>query len=336
VLRATFELRPPGSASALAPLRGRVVSEDGSTVVLDLPEDNWGADVNLLVSSLVAGEFMEVRALTRCRLVGLELPDGLLPGPAFGAAGEVTVGLIVKPALGLAPAEVADVVAAGVAGGAGFVKDDETLGDPPWCPLAERVSAVAKVLEPGVVYCANVTGPASTLLDRARAAVDLGATGLLLNPFAMGLDSLLALRGLGVPLFAHRAGSGPWARNADFGPTGAVLARLLRLCGADYVVAGGFGGTLFDSDEEVRANLDAIRGPCGTARPAIAALGGGMGSDDVTAQVEAAGGGGLLVLLGSRAYAHPGGVEVAVRRAVDSRRPAREAGPASTHGAEAP
>ena len=317
MLRATFELRPPGSASVLAPLRGRVVADDGSTVVLELPDDSWGSDVNLLVSSLVAGEFMEAQALSRCRLVDLSLPDGLLPGPAFGASGGITVGLIVKPALGLAPAEVAAAVAAGVAGGAGFVKDDETLGDPPWCPLVERVAAVAKVLEPGVLYCPNVTGPASTVLERARGAVDAGATGLLVNPFAMGLDSLMTLRPLGVPLFAHRAGSGPWARNPSFGPTGAVLARLLRLCGADYVVAGGFGGTLFDTDGEMRANLDAIRGPCGSALPAVAALGGGMGPEDVRSQVDAAGGGGLLVLLGSRAYSYPGGVEAAVRRAVD-------------------
>lgn len=322
MIRATFELRPAGSAEVLAPLRGRVVAHDGDgRVVLDLPVDNWGADVNLLVAALVAGEVMEARALTRCRLVGLELPDGLLPGPAFGAAVErVTVGVIVKPPLGLSPAEVEEVARAAVAGGARFLKDDETLGDPPWCPLDERVRSVSKVLEPGVVYCPNVTGPSGGLLDRARKAVDLGATGLLVNPFAQGLDALVALRQaeLGVPLFAHRAGSGPWARNPAFGPTGAVLARLLRLCGADYVVVGGFGGALFESDDEVRANLAAARDPCGSARPAVAAMGGGLGPDDVRSQTDAAGGGGLLVLLGSRAHAFPGGLEVAVRRAVDS------------------
>jgi ribulose 1,5-bisphosphate carboxylase large subunit-like protein len=299
-----------------------VVEDDGSTVVLELPDDNWGADVNLLVASLVAGEVMEAGALTRGRLVGLDVPDGMLPGPAFGASGgqRATVGVIVKPPLGLSPTEVAGVAGAAVAGGAGFVKDDETLGDPAWCPLAERVRAVAKVLEPGVVYCPNVSGPSASLLDRARLAVDLGATGVLVNPFAQGLDCVVALReaDLGVPVFAHRAGSGPWARNAAFGPTGAVLARLLRLCGADYVVVGGFGGTLFESAGEVRENLVAVRGPCGSARPAVAALGGGIGPDDVRAQVDAAGGDGLLVLLGARAHADPAGLEAAVRRAVDS------------------
>lgn len=322
MLRATLELRPAGSEGILAPLGGEIVAQEGDLVTLDLPEDHWGADVNLLVASLVAGEVMEARGLSRCRLVALEVPDGLLPGPAFGASpgSGAAVGVIVKPPLGLAPAEVADVARVAVAGGATFVKDDETLGDRPWCPLAERVRAVAKVLAPGVVYCPNVSGPSAGLLDRARTAVDLGATGLLVNPFAQGLDALVALRtaGLGVPIFAHRAGSGPWARNADFGPTGAVLARLLRLCGADYVVVGAFGGTLFEADEEVRANLAAVREPCGSTRPAVAAMGGGLGPDDVRAQVDAAGSGGLLVLLGARAHAHPDGLEAAVHRAVDT------------------
>jgi hypothetical protein len=108
---------------------------------------------------------MEPGALTRCRVVGLELPDGWFPGPFMGAPPRDQVGVIVKPALGLSPVEVADVVRAAVAGGATFVKDDETLGDPSWCPMEERVAAVAKVLEPGVVYCPNVTGrrsPSST------------------------------------------------------------------------------------------------------------------------------------------------------------------------------
>ena len=34
MLRATFELRPAGRAHVLAPLRGRVVADDGETVVV--------------------------------------------------------------------------------------------------------------------------------------------------------------------------------------------------------------------------------------------------------------------------------------------------------------
>jgi ribulose-bisphosphate carboxylase large chain len=335
VIRANYEIEPAGAAQMVSVrasigveggpgwASGRVVSESGATAVLEFPVGNWGDNVALLVSALVAGEGGETGAITRCRLVALEFPDRLLPGPAFGAAAQrapVGVGVIVKPSLGLTPVEVGEVVRAAVAGGAVFVKDDEVLGDPDWCRLDERVRSVAKALEPGVVYCANITGASVTLVERARRVVDLGATGVMVNAFAQGLDSLLALRGadLGVPILAHRAGSGPLTRNERFGARGAVLARLCRLCGADYWIVGAFGGALFESDQEVGANIDAVRGDCGAAAPAIAVFGGGIGPDNVAAQVTMAGGSGMLVLLGSRAYRHRGGIEGGVRAAVEA------------------
>ena len=90
---------------------------------------------------------MEVGELNRCRLVALDLPDGLLPGPATGASAMSGngVGVIVKPSLGLAPHEVAEVARAAVAGGAALIKDDETLGDPVWCRFEDRVAGQSKV-----------------------------------------------------------------------------------------------------------------------------------------------------------------------------------------------
>jgi ribulose 1,5-bisphosphate carboxylase large subunit-like protein len=228
------------------------------------------------------------------------------------------VGLIVKPQLGLDPDEFAAVAELGVAAGADLIKDDEILGDPPWCRLEDRVRAVAAILRPGVVYCPNVTGPTATLIERAARAVELGATGLMVNAFAQGLDSVLALRqaGLGVPILAHRAGSGPYARNADFGATNAVLARLMRLCGADHIVVGCFAGSLFDDDCSIEKNISAVRDPCGRARPSVALLGGGVGPHNAADQVARAGGGGLMVLLGTAAYEYPGGAGEAVRATV--------------------
>lgn len=339
VIRATYEMEPPGSAETFAlresigmeggpdSARGRVVGEDSGRAVLEFPEANWGTNVSLLMSTLVAGEGGEIGAITRCRLVELEFPDGFWPGPAFGPAAQarpVEVGVIVKPSLGLSPAEVGEVARAAVAGGAGFIKDDEILGDPEWCPLDARVRAVAKALEPGVVYCANITGASVTLVDRARRVVELGATGVMVNAFAQGLDGVLALRqaDLGVPILAHRAGSGALTRNERFGARGSVLARLCRLCGADYVIVGAFGGSLFDNDAEVRASLDAARGGCGAAAAAIAMFGGGLGPDDIVAQAARAGGSGLVMVLGSRAYGHRGGIEGGVRAAVSAVGPA--------------
>ncbi|HEX3539800.1 MAG TPA: RuBisCO large subunit C-terminal-like domain-containing protein [Acidimicrobiales bacterium] len=334
MIRATFEIEPLEAAEALALrastgmeggpdwARARVVAAEGRRAVLDFPDANWGANVTLLVSALVAGEGAEGRAVTRCRLVDLEIPDGLLPGPAFGVAAQpapVSVGVIVKPSIGLTPTEAAEVARAAVAGGATFIKDDEILGDPPWCPLDERVEAVAKVLAPGVVYCANITGSTAGLIERARRVVSLGATGVMVNAFAQGLDSVVALRqaDLGVPILGHRAGSGAITRNDRFGATGAVLAGLARSCGADYWIVGAFGGGLFESDDEVRDNLAALRSARRSERRSVALFGGGLGPDGVAEQAALAGGEGMVMVLGSKAYGYPGGLEAAVRAAVD-------------------
>jgi ribulose 1,5-bisphosphate carboxylase large subunit-like protein len=130
-----------------------------------------------------------------------------------------------------------------------------------------------------------------------------------------------------VPILAHRAGSGPSARNPDFGAAGPVLARLQRLCGADYVIAGAYGGKLFETDDEVDANIAAARDPCGPARPAAAVLGGGLRPGDVARQFERAGGHGLVAVMGTRARDYPGGVEAAVRDAVSSVAAAAAAAP---------
>ena len=334
MIRATYEIEPLEAAHALALrastgmeggpdwARARVAAAADGRAVLDFPDASWADNVALLVSALVAGEGAESRAVTRCRLVDLELPDGLLPGPAFGVAAQadpVSVGVIVKPSIGLTPTEVAEVARAAVAGGATFIKDDEILGDPPWCPLGERVEAVAKVLRPGVVYCPNVTGSGAGVVERARRVVSLGASGVMVNAFAQGLDAVVALRraDLGVPILAHRAGSGAITRSDRFGATGAVLAGLARSCGADYWIVGAFGGALFESDDEVRANVAALRSARPSERPAIAAFGGGLGPDSVARQASLAGGEGMVMLLGSQAYGYPGGLEAGVRAALD-------------------
>jgi ribulose 1,5-bisphosphate carboxylase large subunit-like protein len=273
---------------------------DEGRAVLEFPAAS--ADVALLVSSLFAGEWADSSAFARCRLVAVDWPLGFLPGPAFDAPDRVLVGAIVKPSLGLTPAEVARTAAALAAAGADLVKDDELLGDPDSCPLEERVRAVAAA---GVNYAANVTGPTETLLGRAERAVELGAGALMINAFAQGLDALRALRAaeLGVPLFAHRVGAALWARQGMFGVAPALVAELTRLCGADYVQVGSFSGTVYDSAADVRAQIDACHRPLAGTRKSVAVIGGGVGPDNAVQQLEAAGvSSEVMLLFGSAAY----------------------------------
>jgi ribulose-bisphosphate carboxylase large chain len=312
VIRVTYELEPPEAAETLAlvesvgraggreDVRGRVIGVDGVRATLEFPAAT--NDVALLVSSLLAGEWADSSAFTRCRLVAVDWPDGFLPGPAFEAPERALVGAIVKPSLGLSPTEVAETAARLKAAGADLVKDDELLGDPESCPLDERVRAVAAV---GVNYAANVTGPVETLLVRAARVVELGAGAVMINAFAQGLDALRALREaeLGVPIFAHRVGAALWARRPDFGVAPDVVAELTRLCGADYVQVGSFSGTVYDTADDVRAQIQACRRPLGSARTSVAVIGGGVGPRNAEQQLEEAGvRSGVMLLYGSAAY----------------------------------
>jgi 2,3-diketo-5-methylthiopentyl-1-phosphate enolase len=157
----------------------------------------------------------------------------------------------------------------------------------------------------GVNYAANVTGPVETLLARAARVVELGAGAVMINAFAQGVDALRALREaeLGVPIFAHRVGAALWARRPDFGVAPAIVAELTRLCGADYVQVGSFSGSVYDSADDVRAQIRACHRPLGPARRSVAVIGGGVGPANAREQLEKAGiHSGAMVLYGSAAY----------------------------------
>ena len=355
-LVATFELEPPGSARALAVeestgteeiaaevaerVGGRVLSEGGGRAVIAWPWRNWGPNLPQLMASVLVGEGCETARFTRCRLVAMEWPDELVAalggGPRYGldgvrawlgpeAAARPLLGGIVKPSLGLAPAEVAATAAALARGGCDFVKDDELLADPDWCPLLERVRRVAAALaEVGrpVLYAANVSGPVDALVERSAAAVAAGAGAIMVNAFATGIDAVraVAAAGLGVPVLAHRVGAGPIARNPEVGVDGSVLCELTRIAGADLVQIGGFGGKLFDTFEEVARNLAACRRPLGGARVPVPVNGGGVWAGSTPTVLDAAGTD-IMLLLGMGAYEHPGGPEAgarSVKQAIDA------------------
>ena len=355
-LVATFELEPDGSARALAVeestgteavpaemwarVGGEVLSEGGGRAVIAWPWRNWGPNLPQLMASVLVGEGCETARFTRCRLVAMEWPEELVAalggGPRFGlegvrawlgppAAGRPLLGGIVKPSLGLDTAGVAATAAALARGGCDFVKDDELLADPDWCPLSERVPRVADALgalRRPCLYAANVSGPVDTLLDRAAAAVAAGAGAIMVNAFATGIDAVraVAAAGLGVPLLAHRVGAGPIARNPEVGVDGSVLCELTRIAGADLVQIGGFGGKLFDTPEEVARNLEACRRPLAGARVPVPVNGGGVWAGSVPAVLDAAGSD-VMLLLGMGAYEHPGGPEAgarSVKQAIDA------------------
>jgi len=279
-------------ADVQSDVRARVVAVDGTLATLDLPALDGETSAEQLLAVCVSGEWADRGDVESCRLVSVEWPAGL-PGPAFGAAPGVQVGAILKPALGLAPADAAQVAARLVSEtGAVLVKDDELQRSTP-----ERVRAVNAVIPDDVVYAANVTG-----VD-AGALVDAGARALMVNAFIAGLGSIARLREYGVPVFVHRVGSAFLRRSERVSVSARALAELTRLLGADYVQVGSFSPRMFDSDDEVREQIAACHDELHGAKRATAVLGGGVGPANMDEQLERAGvRDGVMVLYGSAAY----------------------------------
>lgn len=292
---------------------------DGARVELELPALDGEHDPEQLLVACVAGEWADRGDMEGCRLLGIEWPDGFA-GPAFGAEPGVAVGAIVKPALGLTPVEAAAVAAELADGGATLLKDDELMASPPYSPLVERVRRVCERIPPDVRYAPNVSGPPETLLARAESAVAAGARALMVNAFVQGLGSVRALRDaeLGVPLFVHRVGSSFLRRGERVSVSASVLVELMRLLGADYVQVGSFSPRTFDSDDDVREQIAACRCELsGGVGAATAVIGGGVGPANAVEQLALAGTReGVMLLLGSEAYAHPEGVRAGVEAAV--------------------
>jgi 3-oxoisoapionate-4-phosphate decarboxylase len=309
-VRAVYEIRPPAWGETLAILqsvslpdgpervRARVVEVEGERVTVEFPALDGETSVEQLLAACVAGEWADRGDVESCRLVEVEWPEGL-PGPAFPAAAGVSVGAIVKPALGLTPQEAAAVAAELAAGGAVLVKDDELQRSSP-----ERVRAINAAIPEHVLYAANVTGA------DVDAIVAAGARALMVNGFIAGLGSIGRLREYGLPIFVHRVGSAFWRRGGPVSVSARVIAELTQLLGADYVQVGSFSPRTFDTADEVREQIAG-------ARPATAVIGGGVGADNAREQTELAGTrDGVMLLLGSAAYAEPDGVEAGVAAAV--------------------
>jgi ribulose 1,5-bisphosphate carboxylase large subunit-like protein len=192
------------------------------------------------------------------RLVRLTIPDRVLrgfPGPAHGPEGlreltgfgpdEPAFGTILKPTAGITAQDVGRIVSE-VAGSPLllFIKEDEDLyPDLDYSPVRDRAKAAAAAIErvsserggKKLVFAPHVTAAPHQLRDLALAAIEAGATGLMLSEtFAGGAVRMIreATKHLPVPpaIYGHNAGIGTRTRAI----WREVLDLLARLDGIDF------------------------------------------------------------------------------------------------------
>lgn len=192
------------------------------------------------------------------RLVGLQIPEQVMrtfPGPAYGPLGvrqstgfareQPAFGTILKPTAGITAREVGALVQAVAASPLFlFVKEDEDLyPNLDYCPVAERtrlaVRAIRRAREKrgglGLIFAPHISAAPHEILAVAEAALEAGATGLMLSEtFAGGTVRLVreATKHRKHPpaIYGHNAGIGVKTRAI----WREVIDLLARLDGIDF------------------------------------------------------------------------------------------------------
>jgi len=294
--------------------------------------------------TMVGGGTHAMTAYEKSRLLDFRLPEQALryfPGPAFGPEGtrawlgvsedELIIGTIVKPTAGLTPQEVAEICYQAAAGGVRFIKDDEKMLNPAYCPLRERVRAVSAALRRAedktgqrVLYAPHITTVPERLVDNAHIALENGATALMVNFFAAGFNSLLTLRRQidpSVPIYAHCGGKEAFGRAPGQGVDPVVVVRFARLLGGDYFRVSTVGGYLVGGQpEEALALARAMSEPMGHIKPMMPAVSGGLNPRTLGPNL-AIFGNNALMLAGTGVTTHPMGIQAgttAMRQAAEA------------------
>lgn len=286
------------------------------------------------LATAVLGNVHELPQLTGIRLLDLVLPQrfqAAQPGPAFGVEGtrrlaqvpeeRPLIGSIVKPSVGLTPAETAERVRALGLAGIDFVKDDELLTSPAQSPFGERVRAVMRAVE----EVADATGRkpmfafniSSDDPDTIRRNHDLvlaaGGTCVMASLNQIGLGAFLQLRrDCALPIHGHRNGWGMLTRAPGFGMEFRAYQRIWRLAGVDQLHCNGFSNKFFESDASVARSVEACLEPCGDDGPILPVLSSGQWGGQAPATYARLQTTDLLYLAGGGIQGHPGGFAAGV------------------------
>jgi len=232
---------------------------------------NWKTDgvAHMLVN--VMGGQLDIHSILKCHVKAIEFPqyvkDQFL-GPKYGIKGirEFTgvkdkplFGAIVKPKTGISPEILLEMVKELVEGGVNFIKEDEILSDPSFCPIEKRVPLIMNYLkDKNVVYCVSIHSDYPYILDRVKQVYELGGNGVHVN-FWCGLGIYKAIRELDLPIFVHFQKSGDKIltnRDHNFHIDWTVICQLAGMMGVDFIHAGMIGGYYKWPEEET---IDAVK-----------------------------------------------------------------------------
>ena len=320
--------------------RVEVLAKNEGVITIRSPLYNMDMKSDLLYQFMmlaIGGPILEFVYYDHVAFMDFELPEKLLrrfPGPQFGIkgtrkllglpAGAPVIGTIMKPCAGLTDGEVAKKIYEAAVGGVRFIKDDEKMLSPAYCPFERKIKKVVAALKrardktgQNCLYAPQICAGPETIRDTVRRAIDLGATGIMFNALVTGLPVLSMLardKDINVPIYVHsggRTGFSTGPRRVD----DVVIAKLVRLCGGDYFQIGvmNMDRCLYTSlfpTLLVRLN-DVFTEKLGKLKDTVSVTAGGLSVHNMTAQLDAFGTD-FMALAGTGILNHPDGPRAGV------------------------
>lgn len=304
--------------------------------MLSWPLSNLGPSLPNLLAT-VAGNLFELREFSALRLVNMTLPDAFRDaylGPQFGVTGtrrltgvegRPLIGTIIKPSVGLGPAETAAMVKQLADGGIDFVKDDELQADGPHCPFADRARAVMAVINnhaektgKKVMFAFNVTGEIDDMVRRHDLVEQLGGTCVMVSLNSIGLPGMAYLRRhCRLPIHAHRNGWGLFQRSPHIGMGYRAYQKFWRVAGADHMHVNGLRNKFCEPDDSVLESARECQTPMfageGRGCEVMPVFSSGQTVRQVPDTWRGLGSPDLIFAAGGGLVAHPDGVAAGVR-----------------------
>jgi ribulose-bisphosphate carboxylase large chain len=295
-------------------------------ITLSFPFENMGANLPTLAAT-VCGNLYELSEHSGLKLLDLELPAAfaeVYPGPQFGIEGtrrltgvyeRPIIGTIVKPSVGLTPAQTATLVQELIEAGLDFIKDDELMANSPHSPLEERVRAVMPVINAfaertgkKVMYAFNISDEIDNMRRHHDAILEAGGTCIMLSLNHVGFAAASYMRKHSqLPMHGHRNGWGMLTRCPELGIAFPAYQKLWRLAGADHLHVNGLQNKFWEPDDSVITSLHACLTPLFGGYLAMPVISSGQWAGQAPETYRRAGTTDLMYLCGGGIMGHPGG-----------------------------
>ncbi|QEY34730.1 transcriptional regulator [Caproiciproducens galactitolivorans] len=307
-------------------------------IQLAYPTANFSAQFPQMLVTVLGND---ASTSAQVKLVDIQFPESFVKefqGPNFGIEGiRKFTGVaerplllnMIKPCTGFTPDIGAKIFYETALGGVDFIKDDELLGNPDFCPVEQRVKAYQKASDAAfektghrTVYICNITDRADRMIDNAKRCIDAGAKAIMVSYAAVGYSMVCALaQSVNVPILGHYASSGMFYEGIVSGFSAPFATGLFpRMAGADMIMMNTpYGGYPLKFQKYIQT-AHKMSLPYYHLKPSMPIVGGGV-HPGITERYVKDLGSDIIFAAGGSVQGHPMGAAAgarAMRQAIDA------------------